>query len=92
VTGLVDGKIVAIGGLAYLPDGTVGAFLQIDEEARGFPVLLHKTALKILRESGQKRIVALAEQTTPSAKRWLHRLGFRAVTEVNGETVYLWQS
>jgi topoisomerase IA-like protein len=84
VTGRVDGRIVGIGGIAYLPDGTVAAFLEATDEARKYAVTLHKTALRSLK--GYRKLVALCDPEIEAAPRWLKRLGFEPV---DGLEVYV---
>lgn len=92
-TGWVDGEIKGIGGLAYLPDGTALAFLELAEGARRYAVTLHKAALRTIEEAkarGVRKIVAQADTSYSTAERWLTRLGFEPV-EIDGQKVYLWQ-
>lgn len=89
VTGRVDGKIVGIGGIAYLPDGTVAAFLEATDEARRHAVTLNREARKALSEAakaGHRVVVALADSSIEAAPRWLKRLGF---APVEGQEVYV---
>lgn len=93
-TGLLDGEVVAVGGIAYLPDGTHGAFFLADEKARTYPVALHKTALQVLqnaKELGIKKLVALADPKIGAAERWLARLGFEPVT-LEDQVFWIWHS
>lgn len=93
-TGLLDGEIVGIGGLAYLPDGTVMAFLHGSDKARACRLSLHKAARRVLSEArgkGLRTIVAEADHTIEPAERWLLRLGFKPVDH-DGERVYVWHS
>lgn len=88
-----DGKLLGIGGLAYLPNGTVGAFVHATEGARPYRIAMHKAGLRTMEEArklGLRRVVALAEPGIEPAVRWLERLGFHP-TVVDGETVYAWQ-
>lgn len=93
LTALVDGKIVGMGGLAYLKDGTIAAFTEITDEARKYPILIHKTGLKAMQEArrtGVKRVVAIADDDIGQACKWLSRLGFKP--EIFDETeVWIWQ-
>jgi len=88
------GKIIGIGGIAFLPDGQKYAFTELTDEARSNPIALHKAALMILdaaRRRGIKRIVASADMAaSPAAKRWLGRLGFKQ-HEWNNQEVWIWQ-
>lgn len=89
-----DGELLGVGGLAFLPDGTVGAFVHVVPGARRYRVALHKAGLRTMalaRQLGVRRVVALAEPGVEPACRWLHRLGFREMT-VDGEQVFAWQT
>lgn len=78
--GLIDGIIVGIGGIAYLSNGQMLAFLNLDQEARDkAPVALMKVAVRVLREArerGIQTINAVCDDTIPAASRFLARLGF----------------
>src|SRR5687768_4156174 len=94
MTGVVNCEILAVGGIAYLPDGTHGAFLLADERAREYPVALHKAGLQVLQQArkiGIAKLVAMADPHIEPAKRWLTRLGFVPVT-VDEQEVWLWHS
>src|SRR5215218_6764927 len=78
ITGVRGEEILAVGGIAYLPDGTHGAFFMGDEKARAFPIALHKAGLSVLQDArrrGIRRLVTYAEPTIEAAERWLRRLG-----------------
>lgn len=88
-----DGKLLGVGGLAYLPNGSIGAFVHVVEGARRYRLALHKAGLRTMQEAkrlGIHRVVAMAEPGVEPACRWLERLGFRPMT-VDGEQVYAWQ-
>ena len=91
--GEVDGEVLAVGGLAFLPDGSVGAFLQAKPGAeRRYSVTLHRAGLRTMQEArrvGIQRVVALADKDVVPAERWLERLGFEAV-QVDGERAFVW--
>lgn len=89
----LDGKVLGVGGLAYLPNGTIGAFVHMAEGARRYRLALHRAGLRTMDEArrlGIRRVVAMAEPGVEPAARWLERLGFRPMS-VDGETVYAWQ-
>jgi hypothetical protein len=93
-TGEVDGRPVAIGGIAYLENDVFGAFLHATDEARKYPVTLHKAGLMILREARAlviKRMVAMADPSVDAAERWLARLWF-APEIVDNATVWVWKA
>ncbi len=94
LTAHVGDQVLGIGGLGYLPDGVVGAFVVMSEEGRKYPVAIHRAglaAMEMIRASGERRVIALADHFVPAAERWLERLGFEAVT-VDGVTAYVWQA
>lgn len=94
VTAVVGEKIIGIGGVAMLPDGSALAFLDMADGAERYAVTLHKTALRVIADAkrrGIRKIAACADLTKPAAVRWLIRLGFHPV-QIDGETVYIWQN
>lgn len=93
-TGEIAGRPIAIGGLAYLDHGVVGAFLHATDEARKYPMALHKAGLATMalaRELGLRRVVAMADPGVAPAERWLARLGF-AKEMTNGVAVWVWEA
>lgn len=89
----LDGKAIGVGGAVYKPDG-VWAFVAMKPEARKYPVATHRAglmAIKLFRELGLSRVVALAEDGIVPAERWLLRLGFKRNTE-DGITTFIWGS
>jgi GNAT superfamily N-acetyltransferase len=92
-TAVRDGEILGIGGLAFLPNEAVAAFLLIKNDARRYRVALHKAGLFTMQEArrlGICRVVALAQDGIEAAAPWLLRLGFHPIT-VDGQTVYAWE-
>lgn len=86
-------RVLGVGGLAYLPDGTVGAFVHADDEARKHKVAAHKAGLRAMAEAealGLGCVVAMAASDIEASKRWLLRLGFAPEVH-NGETAYVWR-
>lgn len=95
LTGEIDGRVVAVGGLTFLPGGTVAAFAALTDEARACKVSLHRAGLRLMREakeSGIKRVVASADSKSEVAMRWLLRLGFEPVESDNERTTFVWRS
>lgn len=89
-----DGELLGVGGFAYLPSGTVGAFVIMKEGARRHRLALHKAGVAALAEARRlkiPRLVAMAEPGVEPAARWLRRLGFRE-TQVDGEQVFVWEA
>jgi hypothetical protein len=92
LTGKLGDEVLGVGGLAFLPDGTVAAFLIIKEEARKYPVALHKAALRTLaeaRQMGIRKIVARAQKGLDAAAPWLARLGFKPFV-MDNEKFWVW--
>lgn len=89
-------EILGIGGLTFMPDGTVAAFvMQQDGAALKYPIATHKAALRVLREAkadGHRRIVATTQAGNPRAERWLLRLGFRRLVESGTFIVWVWEA
>lgn len=88
----VDGVLIGVGGLAFLPDGTVGAFVHASDAAKKYPVTLHKAGLRTMAEArklGIRRVVALADEKIDRAIPWLERLGFRKMIHEGGG-VWVW--
>jgi RimJ/RimL family protein N-acetyltransferase len=88
-----EGVPIGIGGLAFMPDGTVAAFVHAETALRRFRVTLHRAGLRMMREAeqlGVRRIVAMADPDVEAAVAWLKRLGFKE-TIVHGEKVYEWR-
>ena len=84
ITGLIDGEVVAVGGIATIPTGGYAVFLMADDKARKKPIALHKAGLRILDEArrlGIRRLVTNKDSHIEAAERWLIRLGFRPIDE-----------
>jgi hypothetical protein len=89
-TARLDGAVIAIGGAAHLPDGSLLAFAHLTGEARRRKVWLHRQAKRVLATlaARRRRIVATASPDVPAAERWLKRLGF-APMPVAGGTLWV---
>lgn len=91
VAGVVDGEVVALAGFAFV-GGRVIAFCDLKPAARRFPVLIHRTARKLLdeaRRDGRRLIYAEADAAEPGARRWLAALGFVPVDD--DERLWQWR-
>ena len=78
--GKLDGKVIAIGGVMFMPDGGKYAFLDALPEARTFHKSLHQGALRFMSKLRQLNIgpfVATTTTNVPRANEWLLRLGFK---------------
>src|SRR5262245_15921684 len=95
-TARLDGMIIAIGGAAHLPDGSLLAFAHLTDAARRRKVWLHKQACRMLARLAARRarIVATASPDTPAAERWLARLGFTPMSLAtdDGRTIWIWSN
>lgn len=92
VAGVVDGEIIAIGGIARVGVYATG-FLYIDDRAKRYPVTLCKTAIEVLHwaaDHGWRRIFATYDSEDETAKHWMERLGFRPIPN-NEHAVMVWQ-
>lgn len=90
VAARLDGRIIGIGGL-YFQHGRAVAFCDIEPEMKRFPVLLHKTALRALRDASvrYRYIFATVSRDEKNARRWLERLGFEPL---GNSGVMLWRA
>lgn len=90
--GDLDGKIIAIGGIATVK-GRHYAFLDLDEEARGYKMHIMRTALRMMQDAssrGVRFIFAEADQGEPKSDAWLKRLGFEA--DPRSSHLYRWRA
>lgn len=87
----LDGRVIGIGGILFLPDGGRYAFVDISDEARKYPKALHQTGLRFMREvrdSNMGTVVATTTTGVPRANEWLERLGFVG-HDVGGMRVFI---
>jgi hypothetical protein len=109
ITALVSDRIIGIGGIAFPPHGPAVAFVQLapvadsrgdgpkaPAEAGKYPVSFHRAglmAMKMIRESGLREVIATADTDSQVALRWLKRLGFRALEsqQIAGKTLFVWK-
>ena len=94
-TGVVDDRIIGIGGIAYTPNYGIYAFGEFDEEARQYPVALHKAGLamiSLLKDLKANNVMAHAARDVEASVRWLERLGFEHTgTHTEEGVVMLWR-
>lgn len=86
-------KILGIGGIAYPPSGTPIAFVQQAPEAKSYPVAFHRAglaAMKMIRESRVREVVATCDLDNLTAGRWLCRLGFVPADMQNVPNKLIW--
>jgi N-acetylglutamate synthase-like GNAT family acetyltransferase len=94
VTALIDGRVVGVGGIGFMPDGVVAATVLMTDEMRAHKFALHRMAKKFLADvaaSGIRELVTLADQDIAGAENWLRHLGFRPI-ERNGVEIWQWQT
>lgn len=92
ITAEVDGRVLGIGGFSFR-DGSIVAFVAMNEEARRYPAAIHRAGLAAMELARRNRfpvVVAEAEPDNPAAERWLVRLGFRR-TMVAGREAFVWE-
>lgn len=81
MVGEIDGKIVGIGGLAFLKNGSVLIFLNADDIVREKGRWsLYRSTKKLIEAAvarGLRRINAIKSNEIEAAERFLMRLGFR---------------
>lgn len=90
---VIGERVIGIGGIAFLTDGTHLAFVDMTDEARRYPVAIHKTGKRFIEQArawGVRRMVAAADPTNPAADRWLLRLGFEPAATVEGREIFTW--
>lgn len=75
---VLDGEVLAIAG-GWHREGAVEIGLLTSTEARRYPVLIHKTALKVLRDTDRVGWRLRAWPVDYTGARWLRRLGFEPV-------------
>lgn len=81
--GEVDGRIIGMGGLAFV-DGRWIAFCDLTDEARPYKVSIVKAGRAVMEEArraGHKFIYAETDDKEPMAKRWLESLGYQPQQE-----------
>lgn len=84
VTAKIDGRVVGVGGIGYVRDGSVVAYAFITDELRKNRIALHKAGLKVIADAKRDGIKRLIAQASPheAAVRWLVRYGFKPVGNV----------
>lgn len=93
LTALIDGRVIGIGGLGFIPRGPIVAFVQMAPGEKRYAMALHRAAKRTLddaRSMGLQRVVAWAEEGIEPAPRYLTRLGFRE-EENDGKKVWVWR-
>ena len=92
-TGRVDGKVIAVGGIAFMPGGARIAFCDVSDEGRKYALSLHRGAKIVLEQARRLKIknVVVVDHDANHAKtpKWLMRLGFEPI-ENDGFRGWLW--
>jgi N-acetylglutamate synthase-like GNAT family acetyltransferase len=94
ITAEIDGRVVGVGGIGFMPNGAVVGLAQMTDELRAHKFALHRAARKFMAEiasSGIRELVTLADQDIAGSENWLRHLGFEPVTR-NGVKVWQWQT
>jgi N-acetylglutamate synthase-like GNAT family acetyltransferase len=94
ITALIDGRVAGVGGIGFMPSGTVVALAQMTDELRGHRFALHRAARKFMaevKESGIRELVTLADHDISGADNWLRHLGFEPMVR-NGVRIWVWQT
>lgn len=90
--GELNGKVIAIGGLAQVK-GRQYAFIDLHDEVRNYKMHIMRAAIRLLQDAsdrGVRFIYAQADQEEPKSDAWLKRLGFEP--DPRSETLYRWRS
>jgi RimJ/RimL family protein N-acetyltransferase len=89
-----EGDLLGVGGLGFMPDGTVAAFVHTVDGAHRYKVAMHKAGLVTMAEArrlGLRRVVASADPGIEASGRWLERLGFEPTDmDADGHRIYVW--
>lgn len=95
-TGRVDGKVIAVGGIALYANGARIAFCDVSDEGRAYPLSLHRGAVMVLKAAKRLRIgtIVVLEGDDVHAKtpNWLAHLGFRRGTLIDGTKAFIWEN
>jgi hypothetical protein len=97
LVGLVDGRIVGIGGVTRVA-GKRTAFCDVAPEGRCYKLAIARAAKRIMADeavraaagSGRRIIHATINPEETGAERWLMSLGFRPLPNKKGK--YQWQA
>jgi len=79
--GLKDGVPIAVSGY-YNDTNHRVIFSSMKPEARKYPILIYKTAKRIMADVGNTPLYAIADENIDASERFLERLGF---VKIKGE-------
>ena len=92
MAGEIDGRIVALGGLALIA-GRWHAFCDLTPEVRNHKIAIARTAQRLIAEArrdGVRFIYAEADPNEPGAIAWMTRLGFHL--DPRSQHFYRWSA
>jgi hypothetical protein len=95
ITVLADDRVIGMGGIAFPPHGPVIAFVQQTEDAKNYPVAFHRAgllAMRMMRDAGIMQVIATTDRDSPTAIRWIERLGFvrSCVQPIDDKLLFEW--
>ena len=88
-----DGTPIGVGGIYFLDDGTRVGFIELTEEGEKHPRDLVKATrkfLKMLRDEGIPKIIAVPDPGIEAATRFMKHFGFQVVGEFQSHMIYVW--
>lgn len=92
--GVLDGEPIAIGGVAYTPQGLL-LWSHLTDTARAHPVTLLRAARRFLAQTARETrqpIIAFEDNEVEAAGRFLARLGFAFLAETNDTRIWQWRN
>lgn len=87
----LDGKVIGVAGIAYLP-GQIMVFSDIRDELKQYPVFLMKAGrrfAKMLNKYGRYAVATACPKEKNSAE-FLKHIGFTKIGSTSDEEVYQW--
>jgi hypothetical protein len=89
-----DGKILGMGSIVYQRGSLPGVRMEMTDEARRFPVSIHragKALMGIAERAGIPALVAVRDGNEKNSARWLSALGFEYRGESEAGEIWIWQ-
>lgn len=85
----LNGKIIGVSGLRFHGGSWIG-FSDIDDVTKKHKFFLHRIVVRKLEgyKKQHKRLYIVRDESEPTSKRWLERLGFVD----RGDGVWIWQN
>lgn len=86
------GEVLAIAGVMH--SAHLQVFSSMTDEMRKYPVMIMKTAKRLLRimETYNQPLYALASEQEPTSEEFLQHLGFEFLNENEDGRYYIWQT